>query len=247
MGTVEYEKVEGFDVPGALQGEKVELPSDLEGDSSDLVTEHIYIIFSKNISIENGIKLIEDEVLSGEKLDVRRQDESGHAIVCVVNSAQRKAIENLADVERVKVQEAANPTSEKKTDEGEDAKAVEATEAGRSEANSTEAESAEAESTEAEGATEKASDEASTEEVTDQAEASNTAESAETSEESETSEEAETSEESEESEESETEASVAVTSDETGGKNSGSHAYGITIAAVIALVAVAIAVFLRKK
>jgi hypothetical protein len=246
MGTVEYEKVEGFDVPEALQGEKVELPSDLEGDSSDLVTEHIYIIFSKNISIENGIKLIEDEVLSGEKLDVRRQDESGHAIVCVVNSAQRKAIENLADVERVKVQEAANPTSEKKTDEGEDAKAVEATEAGSTEANSTEAESAEAESTEAEsteaeGATEKASDEASTEEVTDQAEASNTAESAEAPE------EAETSEAAEESEESGTEASVAVTTDETGGKNSGSHAYGITIAAVIALVAVAIAVFLRKK
>lgn len=113
MEKVSFEEVEGFDVPGALNGEKVEIPSGSGVNNSESVTEHVYVVFSENISIENGIKLIEDSVLGGEKLDVTRQDETGHAIVCIVNSAQREAIEKLSEVERVKVETAARPTDGK--------------------------------------------------------------------------------------------------------------------------------------
>ena len=152
MSKAEYEKVDVFDVPGALNGEKIELPDNSNGADSDVVTEHIYVVFSDDISIENGIELIEDEVLSGEELDVRRQDESGHAIVCVVNSKQRAAISKKDYVLRVKVEGAAVPMTE--NSEGDASETDESTEAEEPEA----VESAEAvESTEAEESTEASS------------------------------------------------------------------------------------------
>ncbi|WP_408070510.1 hypothetical protein [Butyrivibrio sp. JL13D10] len=120
MEEVNFEEVEGFDVPGALNGEKVEIPSGNGVNNSESVTEHVYVVFSENITIENGIKLIEDNVLSGEKLEVTRQDETGHAIVCVVNTAERRSIEQLTEVERVKVETTARPTDNNEKQSGED-------------------------------------------------------------------------------------------------------------------------------
>ena len=128
MSKAEYEKVDAFDVPGALNGEKIELPENSNDADSDVVTEHIYVVFSDDISIENGIELIEDEVLSGEELDVRRQDESGHAIVCVVSSSQRAAISKKDYVLMVKVEGAAVPTTENEEDSSESDESTDAQE-----------------------------------------------------------------------------------------------------------------------
>ncbi len=108
MGKVNFEEVESFEVPGALNGEKIELPSDSFEGSFTHVTEHIYIIFSESISIKKGIKAIEDKVLSGKRLDIRRQDETGHGIVAVVSRGERIEIEKLSEVAGLKIEKAAN-------------------------------------------------------------------------------------------------------------------------------------------
>ncbi len=260
MEKVEFEEVEGFDVPGALNGEEVELPVNRGEDSSDLVTEHIYVVFSENITIENGIKLIEDSVLSGEKLDVRRQDETGHAIVCVVNSAQRAAIEKLSEVTRVKVESAANPTkngaAEKTAGDTSNNAATEGASESTADASEGEPQKSTLEDTtkknEQVNTQEESSEETKQENTQNETSEKNTKEENQensvTNSDTSVSAEESTSEMVEETESDETSASsVAVSSDEVTTKKNNISFTGITIATVIALVAVGIAAWLRKK
>lgn len=107
MGEVRFEEVKGFDVPGALNGEKIEFSSVLNDGNKEHTQEHIYVVFSDGISIENGIKAIEDKALAGQKLDIRIKDEFENSISIVVSSEHINIIGQLPEVKSVKVEEAA--------------------------------------------------------------------------------------------------------------------------------------------
>lgn len=107
MGEVRFEEVKGFDVPGALNGEKIEFSSVLNDGNKEHTQEHIYVVFSDGFSIENGIKAIEDKALAGQKLDIRIKDEFENSISIVVSSEHINIIGQLPEVKSVKVEEAA--------------------------------------------------------------------------------------------------------------------------------------------
>ena len=69
-----------------------------------------YVVFAENITIENGIRLVETKVLCGESLDVSRIDEKGHAIVVRISAALVDAVKKLPEVTRVKLEQPARPT-----------------------------------------------------------------------------------------------------------------------------------------
>ena len=69
-----------------------------------------YIVFSKNTTIEDGVKAIETEVFGGAKLDVTRFDCRGNAVVASVSGSFIKEIRNLPQVSRVKIEQPARPT-----------------------------------------------------------------------------------------------------------------------------------------
>lgn len=108
MSQAAFEEVSGFDPLRSLQeGKALGQSKSDEGSTSAAAAEHVYIVFSEETSIDNGIKLIEQQVLGGKKLDVSRIDEKGHAVVAVVSSFDRRQIRSLPEVDRVKVQQPA--------------------------------------------------------------------------------------------------------------------------------------------
>ena len=110
MGKASFEKVEKTGSSAAFgDNKKLRLVRSFSDSTSDTVSQHIYIIFSEDISIEEGIESIEREVLSGDVLRVSRFDVRGHAAVAIVSLSQTRQIERLPEVRRVKVMEAHHP------------------------------------------------------------------------------------------------------------------------------------------
>ena len=68
-----------------------------------------YVVFAENITIENGVKIVETRVLNGEGLDVSRIDEKGHAVVLRISGEYTDAIKKLPEVVRVKIEQPARP------------------------------------------------------------------------------------------------------------------------------------------
>ena len=114
MSKASFEKVQGADFSKAFKSDrKLELKMSESGSTSETAPEHIYIVFSEEISIEDGIGTIESEALSGDALRVTRFDVTGHAAVAIVTPSQRKFIEDLPIIKRVKVMEAHHTDSGK--------------------------------------------------------------------------------------------------------------------------------------
>lgn len=110
MGNVEFQETTNIDVLGAMTGDVVD-KSDLEQGSTELGTQlHVYIVFEDGVSIEDGIKAIENTVLDGEELEVVRKDTTGNAVVAIVTSAQNNEIEQMQEVKTVKINEAVDTT-----------------------------------------------------------------------------------------------------------------------------------------
>ncbi len=65
--------------------------------------EHVYIVFGKETSIDEGIGLIEKTVLGDGKLEVTRRDVTGNAVVAIISTEERKKIKGLDFVEWIKV------------------------------------------------------------------------------------------------------------------------------------------------
>ncbi len=65
--------------------------------------EHVYIVFDKELSIEDGIAGIEQDVLGGRKLEVTRRDVRGNAVVAIITADERMAVKKLDIVSRIKV------------------------------------------------------------------------------------------------------------------------------------------------
>ena len=114
MSKASFEKVQGSNFSKAFKNDrKLELRMSESGSTSVTAPEHIYIVFSEEISIEDGIRTIESEVLSGDALRVTRFDVTGHAAVAIVTPSQRKHIEDLPIINRIKVMEIHHPNSGK--------------------------------------------------------------------------------------------------------------------------------------
>lgn len=112
MGKLNFKEVDGVDVKGAFSGSTI--GSSIKEKVEESSREHAYIVFKKSTGIDEGIAAIESKVLNGEKLDVTRKDETGNAIVAIVSTTQRKQIEKLSEVEKVKVNEKAELTGKVK-------------------------------------------------------------------------------------------------------------------------------------
>lgn len=79
-------------------------------DSSVTESQHVYIVFTDGVSIDQGIEIIENKICQGQRLQVTRRDENGNAIVAIVSSADTKSIENLDEVSLVKIDRGAEKT-----------------------------------------------------------------------------------------------------------------------------------------
>ncbi|SHI60392.1 hypothetical protein [Pseudobutyrivibrio xylanivorans] len=94
------------------------------GLSEDTITEdsvHAYIVFTNEISINQGIAIIEEKVCKGQTLQVNRKDDTSNAIVAVVSNSEAKTIEQLSEVSLVKIDKGAQITNtEGKKDETEE-------------------------------------------------------------------------------------------------------------------------------
>ncbi|SFN51451.1 hypothetical protein SAMN04487831_101503 [Pseudobutyrivibrio sp. UC1225] len=87
-----------------------------EGTNSDAVV-HAYIVFTNDISIDEGIGTIEEKVCNGQTLKVTRRDDSGNAVVAVISQAEAKSIEQLSQVSSVKIDTGVETTNtDKKKD-----------------------------------------------------------------------------------------------------------------------------------
>ena len=113
MSSFTVEKVDGSELDVETKDENNKLnntDTNEEVSENQDVTEHVYVTFNDGVSIEDGIVAIENTVLEGQSLEVTRKDTSGNAVVIVVTTSQRKQIEKLEIVKKVKVNEAANLT-----------------------------------------------------------------------------------------------------------------------------------------
>ena len=69
--------------------------------------EHVYIVFDKALTIEEGIAQIEQAVMGNRPLEVSRKDAKGNAVVAIITTQERNAIKKLDFVTRIKVEEPA--------------------------------------------------------------------------------------------------------------------------------------------
>ena len=69
--------------------------------------EHVYIVFDKETTIEDGIAQIEQAVMGNRPLEVSRKDAKGNAVVAIITTQERNAIKKLDFVTRIKVEEPA--------------------------------------------------------------------------------------------------------------------------------------------
>ena len=81
-------------------------------DQSEGSSQHVYIVFTDGVTIDQGIEAIESKACQGQSIQVTRRDEEGNAIVAIVSSKDTKAIEQLDEVSKVKVDKGAETTDD---------------------------------------------------------------------------------------------------------------------------------------
>ena len=74
-------------------------------------TVHVYIAFTDQVTINQGIQTIESKVCNGNSLQVTREDKTGNAVVAIVSSKEAKAIEKLDEVSFVKIDSGVDTTA----------------------------------------------------------------------------------------------------------------------------------------
>ncbi|WP_026517461.1 hypothetical protein [Butyrivibrio sp. MC2021] len=110
MSKASFEKLPGRKPSGNfLDNRKLRL--DDQNGTSETVPQRIYIVFSDDVTIEEGVERIEREALSGDILQVSRFDVTGHAAVAVVSPFQLRQIQDLPIIKRIKVMEAHHPNT----------------------------------------------------------------------------------------------------------------------------------------
>ena len=68
---------------------------------------HVYIVFAPGTSIEEGIALIEREVLESGTLDVSRRDTAGNAVAAIMTYEQQQKTKELSQIISAEISAAA--------------------------------------------------------------------------------------------------------------------------------------------
>ena len=82
--------------------------SDSNNEETDL---HVYIAFTDQVTINQGIQTIESQVCNGNSLQVTREDKTGNSVVAIVSSKDVEAIEKLDEVSFVKIDTGVDTTA----------------------------------------------------------------------------------------------------------------------------------------
>jgi hypothetical protein len=83
------------------------IPETENGASNETV--HAYVVFEEGLSVEDGISLIEQQVLSGGELTVERKDTAGNAVEVILTEQQLGEIKELPGVTFTEIHKAAEP------------------------------------------------------------------------------------------------------------------------------------------
>lgn len=81
-----------------------------EAKSSEKI-QPVYITFTEETTIDQGIELIETQIFEGKSFKVTRRDETGNAIVARITAGDADAISKLPQVSLVKVETEAKLTA----------------------------------------------------------------------------------------------------------------------------------------
>lgn len=108
---IEFEEVESGNSGASEDARENTQFSEEVGNEKEWI--HCYVVFSEEISLEDGEKLISEKVLGGKEINLQRRDESGHAIVVILNRTDYEKALELSQVQSIQVmQEAELMTSD---------------------------------------------------------------------------------------------------------------------------------------
>lgn len=100
MGKVEFTEVDGTELNSNIMGESKIVEK--KQDDSLQGTVHLYIAFKKDVAIEDGVDAIENQI-TGANLEILRKDDTGNAVVALVDSSYVDSISGLAQVDYTKI------------------------------------------------------------------------------------------------------------------------------------------------
>ncbi|MDY5882265.1 MAG: hypothetical protein SPJ65_02925 [Roseburia sp.] len=107
---IRFEEVESGNSSAAeSRNEVIETTEKISEQKSEI---HSYLVFSDSISIEDGIKLIRQEVSDGDDLKIEREDTGGNAIVVILKKEQYDQAAKLSEVKSITAMEEAELTTD---------------------------------------------------------------------------------------------------------------------------------------
>lgn len=107
---IRFEEVESGNSSAAeSRNEVIETTEKISEQKSEI---HSYLVFSDSISIEDGIKLIRQEVSDGDALKIEREDTGGNAIVVILKKEQYDQAAKLPEVKSITAMEEAELTTD---------------------------------------------------------------------------------------------------------------------------------------
>ncbi len=107
---IRFEEVESGNSSAAeSRNEVIETTEKISEQKSEI---HSYLVFSDSISIEDGIKLIRQEVSDGDDLKIEREDTGGNAVVVILKKEQYDQAAKLPEVKSITAMEEAELTTD---------------------------------------------------------------------------------------------------------------------------------------
>lgn len=114
MGKVEFTEVDGTELNSNIMGESKIVEK--KQDDSLQGTVHLYIAFKKDVAIGDGVDVIENQI-TGANLEILRKDDTGNAVVALVDSSYVDSISGLAQVDYTKIDNGRSTTVKQESGE----------------------------------------------------------------------------------------------------------------------------------
>lgn len=105
---IDFEEVESGNSGASETGrEVIDVPEDVLDRQDEI---HCYLVFSEDVSVEEGIEIVSQKVSNEQELTIERTDTGGNAIVVILTPKQYKEVSELPEVKSIKVIEEAELT-----------------------------------------------------------------------------------------------------------------------------------------
>lgn len=114
MGKVEFTEVDGTELNSNIMGESKIVEK--KQDDSLQGTVHLYIAFKKDVAIGDGVDAIENQI-TGANIEILRKDDTGNAVVALVDSSYVDSISGLAQVDYTKIDNGRSTTVKQESGE----------------------------------------------------------------------------------------------------------------------------------